>query len=207
MTETDSSKVFKMKCVQSTTDQSPLTFDFVSTNRSHGQNKIKSSTYCIYEPSDLCEGYPHGGHLVSCENHICRAEYFKCPGYYCIAWRYVCNNKWECPGGMDELDCNRTACPGMFRCKDSVISKHKSKSCNFFCKFHNGKLHSIIIPSLLECNAITHIRWGGWGEAGVCLIDRFMYAAKNILLKSPLLLQREAVDICHPHHSDGYIYP
>ena len=84
---------------------------------------------CPMECSCL-ESYSHGQHLVSCETHTCNPKYFKCPGYYCIAWRYVCNNKWECPGGMDEIDCDRTACPGMFRCKDSVTCISQESLCD-----------------------------------------------------------------------------
>ena len=59
--------------------------------------------------------------LVSCEDHVCGDKYFKCPGFYCLPWRYVCNGEWECPGGVDEKNCDRTICPGMFMCKNSSI--------------------------------------------------------------------------------------
>ena len=29
---------------------------------------------------------------------------FKCPGYHCIPWSYVCDGKWDCPHGYDELE-------------------------------------------------------------------------------------------------------
>ncbi len=52
---------------------------------------------------------------------VCQSSYFKCPGFYCLPWRFVCNGQWECPGGTDEIHCNKTTCPGMFKCKASSI--------------------------------------------------------------------------------------
>ncbi len=75
------------------------------------------------EPSvcGIIDGNSSGYHLISCENHTCLSIYFKCPGYYCLPWRFVCNGQWDCPGGMEEIHCNRTACPGMFKCRMSSI--------------------------------------------------------------------------------------
>ena len=58
-------------------------------------------------------------------------KFFKCPGFYCILWRYVCNNKWECPGGTDENSCPKSACPGLFKCKNSTICISKESLCDF----------------------------------------------------------------------------
>ena len=48
-------------------------------------------------------------------------KYFKCPGFNCLRWKSVCNGDWECPGGTDEVQCNRTICPGMYKCHSSAI--------------------------------------------------------------------------------------
>ncbi len=52
-----------------------------------------------------------------------RITYYKCPGFYCIPWQYVCNQRVDCPGGLDERQCNRQRCTyaGQFRCKNSAI--------------------------------------------------------------------------------------
>ncbi len=66
----------------------------------------------------------NGQHLVECEKTDCSPKYFKCPGFYCIPLRYVCNGIWECPGGMEELphmNCHLQTCSGLFKCLDSLI--------------------------------------------------------------------------------------
>ena len=58
---------------------------------------------------------------------------YKCPGYYCIQWSYVCDGKWDCPYGNDEnLNyCNSTMmCAQMFKCRDSHICIHYHDVCN-----------------------------------------------------------------------------
>ncbi len=59
--------------------------------------------------------------LVYCDDHVCDDKFFKCPGFYCVPWRFVCNGGWECPGGTDENSCVQEACPGMFKCKNSSV--------------------------------------------------------------------------------------
>ena len=61
----------------------------------------------------------NGGHLENCGNFECNMM-FKCPDYYCIPWTYVCDGKWDCPFGQDEL--NNTVstvgkmCQEMYKC-------------------------------------------------------------------------------------------
>ena len=66
-----------------------------------------------------------GDHLENCAQFKCNTK-FKCPGYYCINWSYVCDGKWDCPYGDDELNndvcigkkiCNNMyKCSGVYRC-------------------------------------------------------------------------------------------
>ena len=57
-----------------------------------------------------------GPHLLVCERFQCGNKYFKCPKYYCVPWNKVCDGHWECPAGADEAHCNRTNCPGQYKC-------------------------------------------------------------------------------------------
>ena len=62
--------------------------------------------------------------ILICEKTDCSPKYFKCPGFYCIPLRYVCNGLWECPGGVEELphmNCHTRTCSGLFKCLDSLI--------------------------------------------------------------------------------------
>ena len=59
---------------------------------------------------------------------------FKCPEFYCIPWSYVCDGKWDCPGGYDEMTefkcgINRT-CRNMFKCRNSQKCIHVGDVCN-----------------------------------------------------------------------------
>ena len=60
-----------------------------------------------------------GDHLVNCAKFECNAI-FKCPGYYCINWSYVCDGKWDCPYGEDESNINvcigDNICHNMYKC-------------------------------------------------------------------------------------------
>ena len=47
---------------------------------------------------------------------------FKCPNYYCVHWRYVCDGYWDCPFGLDELSCHSMPKrQGFFHCVDSAV--------------------------------------------------------------------------------------
>ena len=73
---------------------------------------------CIYEFDQL--GYQMGcrdvSHLRDCETYQCPVDYVKCTDSYCIPPRYICNGKWDCVGGSDEVGCARYQCPGQYKC-------------------------------------------------------------------------------------------
>ena len=56
--------------------------------------------------------------------------HFKCPGFYCIPWKYVCDGNWQCPGGMEEMNCPMISCPGQYQCRNSSICLHMSSLCD-----------------------------------------------------------------------------
>ena len=104
-----------------------FTLNFLRKGSYSRVTQLQMDRYCIYDPNicGIMEGDPNGEQLLSCELHTCPTKYYKCPGYYCIPWRFVCNGEWECPGGQDEIYCQRNACPGMYRCKNSSIGWRK----------------------------------------------------------------------------------
>ncbi len=64
-----------------------------------------------------CKG---GEHVQNCRKFECNMM-FKCPGYYCIQWAYVCDGKWDCPHGLDESQhhhCgNNRSCTNLYICR------------------------------------------------------------------------------------------
>ncbi len=66
--------------------------------------------------------------------YICNRKYFKCPGFYCVPYRYTCDGKWDCPGGLEEMmNCHREACPGLFKCRSSSICVTTQSICDGIC--------------------------------------------------------------------------
>ena len=83
---------------------------------------IDSIYRCIYEFDQY--GYQIGcrdvTHLRSCDSFDCPyPNYVKCPDSYCIPPRYICDGKWDCIGGADEMGCAKYFCPGQYKCANS----------------------------------------------------------------------------------------
>ena len=74
-----------------------------------------------------------GTHLENCEMFECNT-YYKCPGYYCIPFAYVCNGNWDCPDGADESQIHGCgyprSCNFMFKCMGSQICTHLTNICD-----------------------------------------------------------------------------
>ncbi len=79
---------------------------------------------CTYQLDKQNKLYPcrNGGHLVNCKHFECNNR-FKCHEAQCISWAFVCDGKWDCSFGEDELFkpvCGTGySCSGMFKCKDT----------------------------------------------------------------------------------------
>ncbi len=79
------------------------------------------SDICVYSLDTFNQLIPcrTGSHLMVCETFMCNNKY-KCPGYYCLRFSYVCDGKNDCPFGEDEEECdNMSDCKDMFRCRGS----------------------------------------------------------------------------------------
>ena len=93
-------------------------------------NTIDISQRCLFEFDKY--GYQIGcrdvSHLVDCHSFECpQRDYVKCSNSYCIPWRYVCDGKWDCIMGDDEVGCARYVCPGQYKCanQSSCILLHQ----------------------------------------------------------------------------------
>ncbi len=90
---------------------------------------------CLYEINDR---YVHrtqkycssGKHLDFCADTFCNKS-FKCPGFYCVPWRYICDGHWDCPAGDDEIDCFAKHKRAYFHCPNSSIFVLPSSICDF----------------------------------------------------------------------------
>lgn len=92
-------------------------------------NIIDSSLKCLFEFDRY--GFQIGcrdvSHLTECAAFECPKDYVKCSNSYCIPWRYICDGKWDCILGDDEVGCARYVCPGQYKCanQSSCILLHQ----------------------------------------------------------------------------------
>ncbi len=113
--------------------------------------------YCVFEPDTVTiEGQQStGNHLLSCESYNCTDTHFKCPGFYCLPWRYVCDKNWDCPGGTDEQCCTRsiehTSCPGQLSCPGSIICVALTDVCNNVNDCPQSDDEMFCIPRIPDC--------------------------------------------------------
>ena len=75
-----------------------------------------------------------GEHLQYCKEFQCNMM-FKCQNSYCIPWGYVCNKRWDCPNGEDEIldRCQQYEykhCRFMFKCRRSTRCVHLGDLCD-----------------------------------------------------------------------------
>ena len=134
--------------------------------REHHSQCYSISDTCVYKLGKF--GYLRpcrtGEHLQNCTKFECNMQ-FKCPGYYCIRYRYSCDGKWNCPGGYDENSIHgcssKRKCKNMFKCQNSNICIHVGDICNgiFDCPFmddeHLCLLQDVVCPPNCECLALA----------------------------------------------------
>ncbi len=122
---------------------------------------------CTYQLNGHGELFPcdDGKHLERCNVFECNGM-FKCPQHYCIPWKYVCDAKWDCPGGVDEEFNNRCArnatCFGLFKCVfGRLICIHLKSICDnkTDCTFSEDEtfceLMSVVCPPHCSCLAMA----------------------------------------------------
>ena len=120
---------------------------------------------CIYRlnKNNLLTPCRTGEHVANCKLIQCNMK-FKCSEFYCKPWSYVCDGKWDCPGGYDEvkeLKCgvNRN-CNNMFKCTNSQQCIHVGDVCNGLKDCNAGddeymcSLNGFLCPSSCVCIAL-----------------------------------------------------
>ena len=116
---------------------------------------------------------------------------FKCLDSYCIPWSYVCDGKWDCPKGEDELYisvCTRgLACVNMYHCrKTKHICLHLGNICDghIDCPFGDDELlcelKIIECPSFCMC-LLYAIGCRSLGDGKVEEIYQFPYLSVQFL--------------------------
>ena len=122
------------------------------------------SQICVYSVNKYGHLIPcrTGGHLENCKAFECNMMY-KCPDYYCIPWNYVCDGKWDCPSGIDELNkCGfNRKCSKMYKCKNSEICIHLGYTCDtlYDCPHGDDEIHGeskdLYCPVNCACLLVT----------------------------------------------------
>lgn len=128
-----------------------------------GENSIcyNISDICVYKLNFFGYLIPcrTGGHIQNCKEVQCNIM-FKCPNYHCIPLGYLCDGKWDCPGGVDEFStkCGENrSCVNLFKCRGYQICVHFGDVCNSYndCPFGDDEyfctLHSKLCPIYCEC--------------------------------------------------------
>ena len=118
---------------------------------------------CIYKlnANQVLIPCENGRHLQQCKNFLCDIM-FKCLESYCISWSYVCDGKWDCPHGDDELEyivCNKNnTCLHMYHCRNTKqMCLHLGNTCDGYydCPFGDDEslceLKSFDCPSFCMC--------------------------------------------------------
>ncbi len=121
--------------------------EFLMPCRPHHSRCFAVEDICKYKLDRKKNLYPcrNGGHIENCGDFECNNQ-FKCFDSYCIPWSYVCDGKWDCPRGEDELHktlCeNPNICSRMFKCKVVQTCVLLTDVCNqeFDCRFGDDEL-------------------------------------------------------------------
>ncbi len=114
-----------------------------SSCRQKGEIPCREGHVRCYNVSDICtyklnkhsllEPCRTGDHLQDCTSFQCHST-FNCSFFYCLPWKYVCNGKWDCPGGFDENTDNscqeETYCDNMFKCHKMATCIHLNDVCD-----------------------------------------------------------------------------
>ena len=101
------------------------------------------SEICIYRLNNNGDLTPckSGTQLYDCYHFECDIS-FKCVGFYCIPWSYVCDGKWDCPKGLDESaneGCGFIrSCINMLKCEGSQLCIHLASICDDIIDCPNG---------------------------------------------------------------------
>ncbi len=117
-------------------------------------------SYSVDEANNIipCRG---GEHLQNCTMFECNMM-SKCPSFYCIPFRSVCDANWDCPLGTDEQHCwEFQKCTNMFKCHGTMACIHLGDVCNKVndCKNKDDEALCILYmqkcPKECQCSGLT----------------------------------------------------
>ena len=120
-------------------------------------NKHKKCIYNLTIETQSLVYCRNGEHLQNCET----AEHswmFKCPNSYCIPYRFICDGKWDCWNGDDEMNCVNFTCVSMFKCKLSLICVHTNDSCDgkTDCPLNDDERICIEVNCFYQCSCLNY---------------------------------------------------
>ena len=104
----------------------------------------------------------NGGHLQNCKRFKCNLM-FKCISSYCVHWSVVCDVKWDCSEGDDELDnpvcTHQLICVHMYMCRMTLHRcLHLGNVCNGNrdCPFADDEMFCALkkVVGPLQCNCL-----------------------------------------------------
>ncbi len=127
------------------------------TPKSHGEN------YCIFilDGNGTLIPDKNGHHLTDCAEYTCNSSYYKCPGFYCIPWQYVCNHRIDCPGQLDEKHCSKLSCrhPMQFKCRTSTVCVTLESTCDgvIDCPFGDDEYFCNMLKTQCPSNCACHL--------------------------------------------------
>ena len=112
----------------------------------------------------------------------------KCPKFYCIPWNYVCDGKWDCPLGEDEVTndiCYKDGfCKGLYKCLNSKLCISPGNICDNFseCPYNDDELFCdlMFVYCPLKCTCLLYGITSFYFDFKVVKIERFIYFVSNI---------------------------
>ncbi|XP_065296526.1 uncharacterized protein [Dermacentor albipictus] len=117
---------------------------------------VNISTRCLYgfDQFGFQAGCRDVSHLRGCEHVVCPEDYVKCARSYCIPSHFLCDGKWDCIGGEDEIECSKYTCPGRYKCRNqsSCVALHQLCDGTRQCKHGDDEhLCDLRCPAACQC--------------------------------------------------------
>ena len=111
---------------------SNISYYLIHCREADQEHFIPEYKWCVYEHLNSFREplyCPFAEHLKHCSTAKCNG-YFKCPNSYCIPFKYVCDDAWDCPRGHDEQMCENVNCSGSFRCQNQTFCISLKRVCD-----------------------------------------------------------------------------
>ena len=120
-------------------------------------------TYTIRLPSPppaVVKFVSEGTHrTIDIGDKTCPQTHFQCPDGYCLPVFVLCNGINDCPRWEDEMGCDTYTCPGLYRCRGSLVCLHVQHVCDqvFQCPQHDDEvLCNTTCPQRCMCSGLSY---------------------------------------------------